>query len=132
METPDVLVVTKADLGQIALATRRDLSAALRSLGVKDAGGTRVLSVCSLPPSQGVQELVGALSEHRASLDLASRRLRSRRAAALLDFTDEHGERGLRAVGGRRAGERLLELQDPELDGQALVSILERAAETSP
>ena len=33
METPDVLVVTKADLGQIALATRRDLSAALRSLG---------------------------------------------------------------------------------------------------
>ncbi len=33
MEIPDVLVVTKADLGQIALRTRRDVSAALRSLG---------------------------------------------------------------------------------------------------
>ena len=33
MEIPDVLVVTKADLGQIALRTRRDLAAALRSLG---------------------------------------------------------------------------------------------------
>jgi LAO/AO transport system kinase len=132
METPDVLVVTKADLGQIALATRRDLSAALRSLGVKDAGATRVLSVSSLPPPQGVQELVSALSEHRAGLDVADRRLRARRAAALLDFTDEHGERGLRAVGGRRAGERLLEEQDPGLDGQALMGILEQAAEASP
>ena len=57
METPDVLVVTKADLGQIALATRRDLSAALRSLGTK---ATRVLAVSSLPPPQGIDELVGA------------------------------------------------------------------------
>jgi LAO/AO transport system kinase len=129
METPDVLVVTKADLGQIALATRRDLSAALRSLGVKGAGATRVLAVSSLPPPQGVQELVAALSEHRSTLDVAKRRLRARRAGALLDFTDEHGERGLRAVGGRRAGERLLEQQDPGLDARALVSVLEQAAE---
>src|SRR3954449_7080492 len=33
MEVPDVLVVTKADLGQPALRAQRDLSAALRSLG---------------------------------------------------------------------------------------------------
>ncbi len=33
MEIPDVLVVTKADLGQLAVRTRRDLSASLRSLG---------------------------------------------------------------------------------------------------
>src|SRR5215216_3735750 len=33
MEVPDVLVVTKADLGQVAMRARRDLSAALRSLG---------------------------------------------------------------------------------------------------
>jgi LAO/AO transport system kinase len=125
METPDVLVVTKADLGQIALATRRDLNAALRSLGVKQ---TRVLAVASLPPPQGIEELVTALGEHRASLDLAGRRLRARRASALLDFAGEHGERGLRAVGGRRAAERLLEGQDAGLDTQALVAVLERAA----
>ncbi|HTA15635.1 MAG TPA: GTP-binding protein [Solirubrobacteraceae bacterium] len=129
METPDVLVVTKADLGQIALASRRDLSAALRSLGSRqDNQATRVLAVSSLPPPQGVQELVAALEEHRAGLDLVGRRLRARRAGALLDFAEEHGGQGLRALGGRRAGERLLEQQDPGLDAQTLVGILERAA----
>jgi LAO/AO transport system kinase len=128
METPDVLVVTKADLGQIALATRRDLSAALRSLGARGAGPIRVLAVSSLPPAQGIEDLIGALDEHRASLDIAARRLRARRAGALLDFAGEHGERGLRAVGGRRAAERLLESQDSGLDAQALTAILERAA----
>jgi LAO/AO transport system kinase len=124
METPDVLVVTKADLGQIALATRRDLSAALRSLGTK---ATCVLAVSSLSPPQGVDELVGALEEHRASTDVSARRLRARRSGALLDFVAEHGERGLRALGGRHATERLLEQQDPTLDAQALVDVLETA-----
>jgi LAO/AO transport system kinase len=128
METPDVLVVTKADLGQIALATRRDLNAALRSLGAgEDTEVTRVLAVSSLPPSQGIDELVGALDEHRARSDIPARRLRARRAGALLDFTGEYGDRGLRAVGGRRTGERLLEQQDSGMDIQALVTILEQA-----
>jgi LAO/AO transport system kinase len=105
MEVPDVLVVTKADLGDVALRAQRDLRAALRSLGVRD---TPVVSVSSLPPPRGVSELVAALDEHRASLDVASSRLRSRRLAALADFTVEYGERALRAVGGRRAAlERL-------------------------
>jgi LAO/AO transport system kinase len=124
METPDVLVVTKADLGQIALATRRDLSAALRSLGTK---ATRVLAVSSLPPPQGIDELMGALEEQRTSTDIAARRLRARRSGALLDFAAEHGERGLRALGGRHAAERLLEQQDAALDAQALVRALETA-----
>jgi LAO/AO transport system kinase len=124
METPDVLVVTKADLGQIALASRRDLSAALRSLGTK---AMRVLAVSSLPPPQGIDELVGALEDHRASTDIATRRLRARRKGALLDFAAEHGERGLRALGGRHTAERLLEQQDPALDAQALVRVLETA-----
>jgi LAO/AO transport system kinase len=128
METPDVLVVTKADLGQIALATRRDLSAALRSLG---GGKTKVLAVCSLPPAEGIEELVAALEEHRESLDVSERRLRARRAGALLEFTGEHGERGLRALGGRRAAERMLEREDPGSDVQALVGALELAARES-
>ncbi|HEX4837514.1 MAG TPA: GTP-binding protein [Solirubrobacteraceae bacterium] len=128
METPDVLVVTKADLGQVALRTRRDLSAALRSLGSRGAGATRVLAVSSLPPTHGIEELAVALDEHRASLDVAERRLKARRAGALLDFAREHGEQGMRALGGRHAAERLLERQDPGLDPQALVAALERAA----
>jgi LAO/AO transport system kinase len=125
METPDVLVVTKADLGQIALATRRDLSAALRSLGVRDGGATRALAVSSLPPPQGIDELVAALEEHRATVDVAKRRLRARRAGALLDFVSEHGERGLRAVGGRHAAEALLDRQQRDLDARELVGVLE-------
>jgi LAO/AO transport system kinase len=124
METPDVLVVTKSDLGQIALATRRDLSAALRSLGTK---ATRVLAVSSLAPPQGIDELVSVLEDLRTSTDISARRLRARRSGALLDFVVEHGERELRALGGRHAAERLLEQQDAALDVQALVRLLETA-----
>jgi len=125
MEIPDVLVVTKADLGQIATGTRRDLSAALRSLGSRS---TRVLAVSSLPPPSGIDELAAALDEHRAELDLAARRLRARRAAALTDFALEHGERALRALGGRRAAQTLLDAQEPGLEVPALVAVLERSA----
>jgi LAO/AO transport system kinase len=127
METPDVLVVTKADLGQIALRARRDLSAALRSLGSSRA---RVVAVSALAPTSGIEELVAALDQHRADLDVSERRLRARRAGALNDFAVEHGERGLRALGGRRAAQALLEGQDPALDVPALVATLERRVGT--
>jgi LAO/AO transport system kinase len=123
METPDVLVVTKADLGQIAMRAKRDLSAALRSLGSSRA---RVLAVSALAPPSGIEELVAALDDHRAGMDLAARRLRARRAGALSDFSVEHGERGLRALGGRRAAEALLEEQDPQMEVPALVTTLEQ------
>jgi LAO/AO transport system kinase len=128
MEIPDVLVVTKADLGQLATRTRRDLSAALRSLGSRS---TPVLAVSSLPPPQGVEELTAALEQHRAGLDLTGRRLRARRTSALADYTHEHGERGLRTVGGRRAAEALLAEQEPGLDVAALVAALEQRAEAN-
>jgi LAO/AO transport system kinase len=126
MEIPDVLVVTKADLGQPATRTRRDLSASLRSLGSRS---TPVLAVSSLPPPQGIEELLAALAEHRASLDLAERRLAARRAGALTDFIAEHGARGLRALGGRQAAADLLSEQNPDLGVPALVAVLERRIE---
>jgi LAO/AO transport system kinase len=130
MEVPDVLVVTKADLGDIALRAQRDLRAALRSLGSSD---TPVVSVSSVPPPSGIGDLVGALDQHRAALDVLAARGRSRRLAALADFTAEHGERALRALGGRRAAERWLAEQDPSLGAPELVGLLERrAAEPTP
>ena len=125
MEIPDVLVVTKADLGQLALSARRDLSAAMRSLGSDRA---RVLAVSSLSPPSGIEELAAALEEHREGLDIAARRLRARRAGALTDFAVEHGEHGLRALGGRRRSQALLAEQDPGMDLPALVAALERRA----
>jgi LAO/AO transport system kinase len=123
MEIPDVLVVTKADLGQIATRARRDLAAALRSLGSSQA---RVVAVSALSPPSGIDELMAALDEHRAGLDVGARRLAARRAAALTDFAVEHGERGLKALGGRRAALALLAEQDPGMDVPALVAALER------
>jgi LAO/AO transport system kinase len=125
MEIPDVLAVTKADLGQVAMRTRRDLTAALRSLGSRS---TPVIAVSSLPPPQGVEELVAALEEHRSELDLAARRPRARRAGALADYAREHGERGLSAIGGRRAAQATLAEQDPGADVPSLVAALERLA----
>jgi LAO/AO transport system kinase len=128
MEIPDVLVVTKADLGDIALRARRDLNAALRSVGARD---TPVLAVASLPPASGIGELVAALDAHRTGLDLAARRLSSRRATAVADFAAEHGERGLRGLGGPRAAHRALADADPALDVPALVARLEAQAGTA-
>jgi len=125
MEIPDVLVVTKADLGQIAQRARRDLHAALRSLGARN---TRVVAVSSLEPSTGIDDLVAALDAHRAELDVGAHRARARRLGALEDFRAERGDAGLRAVGGRRAAERWLAEQDPALDALALARGLEARA----
>jgi LAO/AO transport system kinase len=119
MEVPDVLVVTKADMGDAAMRARRDLTAALRTVGSRD---TPVVAVSSLPPPQGVNELVDALDAHRAGLDIDAARARMRRLAALSAFAAEYGERGLREVGGRRAAGQLLAAEDagrtvPELLG---------------
>jgi LAO/AO transport system kinase len=117
MEVPDVLVVTKADLGKVATRAVSDLRAALRSLGVRD---TAIVAVSTIAPPNGIEELVEALDSHRTDLDLGTRRLRARRMHALADFATEHGERGLRALGGRREAEKCLAEQDPGLDVPAL------------
>ncbi len=122
MEVPDVLVVTKADLGEAARRARRDLAQALSAAG---SGDVPVLAVSSLPPATGIEELAGALDAHRRSIDLAQRRLAARRASALREFTSERGDSALRAVGGRRAAERLLAGENPDVGVNALIAALE-------
>jgi LAO/AO transport system kinase len=122
MEVPDVLVVTKSDLGRVATRAITDLRAAVRSLGATD---TALVAISSVAPPAGIAELVDALDAHRAGLDLRARRLRARRMHALADFIAEYGERGLRALGGRRATEKWLADLDPTLDVPALLAALE-------
>jgi GTPase len=129
MEIPDVLVVTKADLGRVAVSAVRDLRGALRSLGTPD---TPVLAVSSVAPTRGIEELVDALEEHRARTDVAERRLLARRASALSDFAIERGQHGMRLLGGRRAAESWLAEQEPGLEVPALVAALERRASAGP
>jgi len=127
MEVPDVLVVTKGDLGRVATRAQADLRAALRALGAR---ATAVVVVSSVPPPSGMQELLDALDAHRMQVDLPTRRLRARRMHALADFAAERGNRGVRALGSRRDAERWLAQQDPSLDVPALVAALEQRAGT--
>ena len=127
MEVPDVLVLTKTDLGAVATRAMADLQAALLALG---ATGTDVCAVSSVPPPTGIERLAQALEAHRQRLDLATRRQRARRRHALENFAVEHGERGLRALGGRLQAERWLNDQDPALDVPALERALTDRAES--
>jgi LAO/AO transport system kinase len=127
MEVPDVLVVTKADLGAAAERARRDLAHALGTIG---SPGVPVLTVSSVPPAAGIEQLADALESHRNGLDVRERRLRSRRASALREFATEYGEQALRSLGGRREAERIVAAQDEAADVGSLVGVLEREAAT--
>ena len=124
MEVPDLLVVTKADLGDVATRSRRDLGQALKAVGSSEVP---VLAVSSVPPPTGIEELADALEAHREGSDRDARRVRARRGAALREFTAEHGERALRDLGGRRAAERLLAEQDGGASVTDLLATLEAA-----
>src|SRR3954449_575308 len=121
MEVPDVLVVTKADLGDAAMRARRDLDQALSAL---DSSDVSVIAVSSVPPPRGIDELADALESHRESLDLPARRVRARRLAALREYVAEHGEQALRALGGRREAEALLARQDENASVDELLALL--------
>ncbi len=121
MEIPDLLVVTKMDLGRVAGNAARDLRAALKTLG----SHTPVRQVSSLPPAQGIDEMIDAVEEIFEGLDLSERRARVRRYAALDAFVHENGERGLRALGGRRAAEKLLDEQPADAGHRELRRLLD-------
>ncbi|MGI8633051.1 MAG: GTP-binding protein [Solirubrobacterales bacterium] len=125
MEVPDILVVTKADLGAPALRSVGDLQAAVGALGITHVP---VLSVSTVHPVTGVAELAAAIDEHHSQVDVAERRARARRSMALSDFAREHGERGLRAVGGRRRAARWLGERDPASSAAELRRALEGRA----
>ncbi len=124
MEVPDVLVVTKSDVGEPAVATLRDAQAALRLEGSDERPAP---PVSALAPPAGIEPLASALAEHRAGIDLTARRLRNRRAGALPTLA-EYGNHGLSAVGGRRAAERLLVAEEEDLDTMTLLDSLARHA----
>ena len=129
MEIPDVLVVTKADLGELAMRTRRDLRrrAALARLAL-DARGRGLLARAAAAASTSCSRRSRSTAP---ALDLAARRLHARRAGALAEFAAEHGERGLRALGGRAGAARLLAEQDPGLASAALVDVAGARARAS-
>ena len=126
MEVPDVLVVTKADLGDAAKRARADLDQALAALG---SSAVPVVTVSSVPPPHRHRRACRRRSTPTASAPTsAGRRLRARRLSALREFTAEHGESALRPIGGRREAQRLLEERSSQRSVADLVGALEEAA----
>ncbi len=128
MEIPDVLVITKADLGRIAQRATSDIRAALRSIGDR---ATKVVAVSSLPPSSGFDALVDVLDAHRDRIDVVTHRRDARRRSAVDDFRLEHGDRALRRLGGRRRALQALADVPDDVAVPQLIEYLERAADVA-
>jgi hypothetical protein len=70
---------------------------------------------------------VATLDSRRERTDVGERRLRARRLSALRELTAEYGESALRALGGRREAQRLLEARPRDESVAELVAALEEA-----
>jgi GTPase len=106
VEIPHILVVTKADMGDVARRARRDVRAALR-LG-DGAGAVDVLAV-SAQQRDGVAELASRVDAHFAALRTTGSLAEARRVQAgrWIDeaIRERFGREGLRRTRGIDLGE---------------------------
>jgi LAO/AO transport system kinase len=106
MEIPDLLVVSKGDLGTLAERAASDLAAALGALSASDAGRSAPVLVTSAQLGSGIEDLIDAVERHRAALGddaIAERRREGAARWALAAFRRDHGERGVETIGGNDA-----------------------------
>jgi LAO/AO transport system kinase len=103
-EIPDIVVVTKADLGATARKAKNDVEAALR-LNLAESDGWAVpIQLLSGLEGQGIDALIDTLAEHAVFL-AADGRLGHRRAAQAEAWLaealrEEFGRQGLARAGG--------------------------------
>jgi len=111
LEIPDIFVINKSDLGDVAERSRADLAAALSAIY---ASGGRSLPVVmtSVRAAQGIAELLTAIDDERSLVgasDLSERRHRRAAAWAGRLFAQRFGEVGVERSGGSEAlGRELL------------------------
>ncbi|RXF73021.1 ArgK/MeaB family GTPase [Hansschlegelia zhihuaiae] len=108
MELPDVVAVTKADLGQPARRARDDLESAMSLSGAGDPGWEPPVALVSSETGEGLDALVEHLRAHSRFLGSDGRldRRRSRQAEARLEaaLKGRFGAEGLRAARPLLAG----------------------------
>ena len=122
MEIPDVLVVTKADLGDVARRARRDLHAGAALARRRDDRGRRGL--VDRRRRSGIDELVDALDAHRAAPRPRRARAAARRAAPARWPTSPPSTASAACAPSAGAARRsaVLAEQDPGADVPALVA----------
>jgi LAO/AO transport system kinase len=132
MEIPDILVVNKADHGELARRAVADLRGALRTADAAGAGRGRgadwetPIIATSATQGTGIDELIDVLDAHRQYLQktLAERRRQGEVQWALDLFSRKHGEHGVSTLGGLST---LKARAERELDGgQTPLSLCER------
>ncbi|MEM1313007.1 MAG: P-loop NTPase fold protein [Pseudomonadota bacterium] len=96
METPHVLAVTKADLGEPARRALADLKGALTLSPPREDGSATVALTCSSESRAGVAELVDAIEARAASG--AGRGVQAARRWATLALRERFGRVGLAAT----------------------------------
>jgi LAO/AO transport system kinase len=132
LELPDIFVVNKADLGESALRTARELESGLELSPREDAGWTRRVLLVSARDGAGVDLLVGAVDAHRRQQEesgkLRARRMRCREAFVLETLEDRYGSYGIEALGGPEAVLDRVRDED-SASGFALASALGREIE---
>ncbi len=109
LESPDVFVVNKADLGIAARTTAGELAAGVGLGDAADAalatGWQRPVILVSAREGTGIDALVAAFDAHRSTLaavgELALRRQRSRESWVLDGLERRYGSHGLERCGGR-------------------------------
>lgn len=103
VEIPDIVIVTKADMGKAATRAITDVRGAL-SLGLRDAGEwpVAVLSVAA-GAGQGIAELIGAVDQHFAWLRdggrLPAKRHDQAEAWLKQAIKERYGREGLKRLG---------------------------------
>lgn len=105
MEIPDLFVVNKADVGAGDLADRAvsDLVSALGTAARVGMDSARPVLKTSATTGEGIVALVDALVAREDAPERAERRREGELHWAFSSFLREHGEHGVRTLGGRRA-----------------------------
>jgi LAO/AO transport system kinase len=106
-EIPDIVAVTKADFGAVALKAKRDVEAALRLSSSATGGWAVPVQLLSSLEGQGIDALIDALAQHARFL-AAHGWLERRRATQADAWLAE----GLREEFGRHGLGRAAELPD--------------------
>lgn len=126
LELPDLFAVNKADLGEAAVRTARELAAAI------DGDAPSRVLLTSAREGTGIRALALALDAHRQEQEesglLLARRRRGRDAFVLETLENRYGSYGIDAIGGREAAQKRLRSED-SASGFALADALGREIE---